>query len=108
MTKCARARLPRIWPRAGRADLGAAELRQGTRWLDCGQVRNLTAQRRQRARCVDQAQAAYDRIKGAPDVGARPESLQLQQATNNFNAADAAYQDAQGHPTETELAAASA
>ena len=72
------------------------------------QLRNLAAQRDNARAARDQAQAAYDRIKGAPDAGARPESLQLQQATNNFNAADAAYKDAQGHPTDAELAAASA
>ena len=72
------------------------------------QLRNLAAQRDNARAARDQAQAAYDRIKGAPDAGARPESLQLQQATNNFDAADAAYQDAQGHPTDAELAAASA
>ena len=67
---------------------------------------NLAAQRDNARAARDQAQAAFDRIKGAPDAGARPESLQLQQATNNFNAADAAYKDAQGHPTDAELAAA--
>jgi HlyD family secretion protein len=72
------------------------------------QLRTLAAQRDNARAARDQAQAAYDRIKGAPDAGARPESLQLQQATNNFDAADAAYQDAQGHPTDAELAAASA
>ena len=72
------------------------------------QLRNLAAQRDNARAARDQAQAAYDRIKDAPDAGARPESLQLQQATNNFNAADAAYGDAQGHPTDAELAAASA
>ena len=72
------------------------------------QLRNLAAQRDNARAARDQAQAAYDRIQGAPDAGARPESLQLQQATNNFNAADAAYKDAQGHPTDAELAAASA
>jgi len=70
------------------------------------QLRTLAAQRDNARAARDQAQAAYDRIKGAPDAGARPESLQLQQATNNFDAADAAYQDAQGHPTDAELAAA--
>jgi multidrug resistance efflux pump len=72
------------------------------------QLRNLAAQRDNARAARDQAQAAFDRIKGAPDAGARPESLQLQQATNNFNAADAAYKDAQTHPTTAELAAASA
>ncbi|MGE5265408.1 MAG: HlyD family secretion protein [Acidobacteriota bacterium] len=58
----------------------------------------------------DQAQAAYDRIGGAsnPDIGMTPESAQLQQAINNYNAADAAYRDATTHPTAAELAAAQA
>ena len=33
------------------------------------------------------AQAAYDRVRFEPDVMARPESLQLEQATNTYNAA---------------------
>ena len=68
---------------------------------------SLAAQLSNARAALDQAQAAYDEIKGAPDVGARPESLQLQQATNNLNVATAAYKDAQSHPTEAELAAAS-
>jgi HlyD family secretion protein len=35
----------------------------------------------------NQAQAAYDKVAGLPDIGARPESLALQQATNAYNAA---------------------
>ena len=42
---------------------------------------------------VRQAQAAYDRVQGDPNIGARPEALQLQQATNNYNAAAARYED---------------
>ncbi|NOX62167.1 MAG: HlyD family efflux transporter periplasmic adaptor subunit [Chloroflexi bacterium] len=38
---------------------------------------------------LEQAQAAYDRVKDAPDIGARPESLQLQLATNQYDAAKA-------------------
>jgi HlyD family secretion protein len=34
-----------------------------------------------------QAQAAYDRVKNEPNIAARPESLQLEQATNAYNAA---------------------
>ena len=70
------------------------------------QLSSLTAQVNNARAALDQAQAAYDKIRGAPDVGARPESLQLQQATNNFDAAAAARKDAQTHPTEAELAAA--
>ena len=71
------------------------------------QLSSLAAQLSNARAALDQAQAAYDKIKGAPDVGARPESLQLQQATNNLNVVTAAYRDAQAHPTEAELAAAS-
>jgi multidrug efflux pump subunit AcrA (membrane-fusion protein) len=57
---------------------------------------------------VDQAQAAYDRIGGAsnPMIGMLPQSLQLQQATNNYQAALANYENAVNHPTAAELAAA--
>jgi HlyD family secretion protein len=41
---------------------------------------------------VQQAQAAYDQIKGNPNVGAYPQSLALQQATNNLEAAKARYE----------------
>ncbi len=58
----------------------------------------------------EQAQAAYDRIGGAsnPYIAMTPESAQLQQASNNYNAALAAYNDASTHPTTAELAAAQA
>lgn len=72
------------------------------------QLSNLTAQVDNARAALDQAQAAYDRVKSAPDVGARPESVQLQQATNNYNAAVAARKEAQSHPTAAELAAAAA
>lgn len=35
------------------------------------------------------AQAAYDRVSALPDIGARAESAQLQQATNDYQAAQA-------------------
>jgi multidrug resistance efflux pump len=70
------------------------------------QLSNLTAQLNNARAALDQAQAAYDKVKAAPDIGARPESLLLQQATNNFNAAAAARKEAQSHPTQAELAAA--
>jgi multidrug efflux pump subunit AcrA (membrane-fusion protein) len=57
---------------------------------------------------LKQAQAGYDRIGGAsnPDIGLMPQAAQLEQATNNYNAALAALEDAQKHPTASELAAA--
>jgi HlyD family secretion protein len=55
-----------------------------------------------------QAQSAYDRVGGAtnPNIGQSPEAQQLQQATNAYNAALGAYNDALSHPTTAELAAA--
>jgi multidrug efflux pump subunit AcrA (membrane-fusion protein) len=57
---------------------------------------------------LDQAQAAYDRAGGTtnPFIVLTRESLQLQQATNAYNAALAAYNDARSHPTASDLAAA--
>jgi HlyD family secretion protein len=40
-----------------------------------------------------QAQAAYDQVAGLADIGARPESAQLEQATNAVNAARARLAD---------------
>jgi HlyD family secretion protein len=59
---------------------------------------------------VSQAQTRYDRIGGDsnPFGGMGPERLALQQATNNYLAAQAAYQDALNHPTASELRAAEA
>lgn len=58
----------------------------------------------------DQAQSAYDRAGGAsnPFIGQTPQSLQLQQATNVYIAALAAYNEARSHPTAADLAAANA
>lgn len=57
---------------------------------------------------LSQAQAAYDRVAGQADVGQRPESLQLQQATNAYNAARARLDDVQQGATAAEIAAAQA
>ena len=54
---------------------------------------------------VSQAQAAYDRAGGAsnPMIGLMPQSLTLQEATSNYQAALAQYNQAVQHPTEYEL-----
>jgi multidrug resistance efflux pump len=54
------------------------------------------------------AQAAYDRVAGDPDIGQLPQSLQLEQATNSFNAAKARLADLQNGATEADIAAAQA
>ena len=57
---------------------------------------------------LSQAQAGYDKIGGAtnPYIQLTPQSVQLQQATNNYTAAVAAYNDARTHPTASELGGA--
>lgn len=49
------------------------------------------AQVRQAQAAVDRAQAAYDQVAWSPIIGALPESLQLEQATLNLEAAQAQY-----------------
>ena len=43
---------------------------------------------------LSQAQSAYDRIAGDPDVGMKPQALELQKATNNYQSAKSAYDQA--------------
>jgi RND family efflux transporter MFP subunit len=57
---------------------------------------------------VQQAQAAYDRVKDRPDVEMRQESLNLQNATISLEQAQANYDAQANRPTESELAAAEA
>lgn len=55
-----------------------------------------------------QAQAAYDRVAGNPDIGARPEAAQLEQATNGVNAAQARLADLQRGASTADISAARA
>lgn len=57
---------------------------------------------------LEQAQRAYDQVRGDPQIGSRPEALALQQATTNYEAAKAAYQVATQGATREQLAIASA
>jgi multidrug resistance efflux pump len=57
---------------------------------------------------LDQAQAAYDQVKGQPNIAMLPQALALEQATNAYQAAAAAYNQLKTHPTAAELAQASA
>lgn len=57
---------------------------------------------------LQQAQAAYDQIKWREDIAALPQSLQLQQATNAYQAATARYEDLQKGASAADLAAARA
>ncbi len=72
------------------------------------QLAQLKAQMDSAQAAVAQAQAAYDRIggEGNPYIAMAPQALALQQATNAYRAAAAAFNDALTHPTASELAAA--
>lgn len=55
-----------------------------------------------------QAQQAYDRVKDMPNAGMLPQALQLQQATINYETAQAQYRVATRGATQAQLAAAQA
>ncbi len=57
---------------------------------------------------LKQAQAAYDRVAWRNDIGSLPESRQLQEATNNYNAAQARYEALRAGPDAGATAAARA
>ena len=52
---------------------------------------------------LKQAQSAFDRVRSAANIGALPESAALQQATNNFTAAQARLQDLENGATPAEI-----
>ncbi len=55
---------------------------------------------------LEQARAAYDRVSWRPDIGALPQSQQLQEATLNYELVLAQYNEAIKGPSQAELAAA--
>ncbi|MGH2542395.1 MAG: HlyD family secretion protein [Ardenticatenaceae bacterium] len=57
---------------------------------------------------VQVAQAAYDQVAHRADIGRLPQSLQLQQATNNFNAANAYWAELTGGASEATVRSAEA
>ncbi len=87
----AEANLQRVYQGANEQQLIAAR----------AELRNAEARLRQ-------AQAAYDPIKWLPDISMRPESLQLEQATNAYEAAKARYEDLAGGASYAEIRQAQA
>jgi len=57
---------------------------------------------------LDQAQQAYDKIKDLPNASMMPQSLQLQQATINYETAQAQYRVTTRAATKAQIAAAQA
>lgn len=80
-----------------------AEVRKGP---SAESLTQLAAQLASAKANLDQAQAAYDPVSSRSDVGMLPQSLALQQATIQYQAARSAYEAAKNHPTAAELAAA--
>ena len=54
-------------------------------------------------RALQDAQAAYDAVSSLPDISARPQALQLEQATIDYQRARAAYELAVSGPSEAQL-----
>lgn len=72
------------------------------------ELAQVAAQRANAAAALQQAQAAYDEVKWFDSVGQLPQSLKLQQATNDYEAANASYEALIDGPTDAEIAAAQA
>jgi multidrug resistance efflux pump len=54
-------------------------------------------------RALQQAQAAYDAVRNLPDIASRPEALRLEQATVDYQRAQAAHALVLAGPSEAEL-----
>jgi len=89
-------------------DQARAELRRLKAGPKEEEVTIARARMEQAAAHVRQAQAAYDRIAGLPDAAARPESLALEQATQEYVIAKAQYEALIRGATPEEIAIAEA
>lgn len=87
----ARARLAKVYEGASEQELINAK----------AQLANAEAE-------LTRAQRAYNEVKWRNDVGALPQAAALQTATNNFEAAQARYNDLQTGPSQADVAAAAA
>lgn len=95
---------------AAEADLAAAQAAYQALFADpdaSARIDALAALSNARA-AVQQAQAAFNEVKWRNDAGALPQSRQLQEATNNLEAAQARYDALFADPTAETIAAASA
>jgi len=89
-------------------DGASANLQQVRAGATQQQVIAATADLANAQAAVRLAQAAYDRVAGEADIGRRPESLALEQATNSFNAAKARLDDLKRGAKAGDVAAAQA
>lgn len=91
--------------RAARAQLSAAQaaLNKVLAGPDETQLRQAQANLARAEAALQQAQAAYDQVKWRNDIGALPQSLQLQQATIDYEAAKASYDAAAAGPGQEQI-----
>jgi len=87
------------------AQAALAKLREGSA---SGQLIASRTEVLNAASVLQQAQAAYDKVKGNPDIGALPQSVQLQQATNAYEAAKARLSDVEAGASNADLSGAQA
>jgi HlyD family secretion protein len=113
----AKARLKRLLEDPRSSDLAAAQaaLDESQAALDDlldgpgdDEIASAAAERANAAAALQQAQAAYDEVKWFDGAGQLPEALQLQQATNDYEAANATYEALIAGPKDAEIAAAQA
>ncbi len=88
--------------------IAEAELARVRRGADESQIINARANVERAERAVQQAQAAYDLIRDLPDAGATPQALQLEQATIDYEAAKAQYDDLLAGATAEDITVAEA
>ena len=72
-------------------DSARSAYQQLLKGADADQVAAAKAQLDQARAALEQAQSAYDRVKDNPMIGMLPQSLQLQNATSSYEAAEANY-----------------
>lgn len=110
----AKARLGRLLEDPRSSDLAAAQasLDEARAALDdlldgpsAEDLASAAARRANAAAALQQAQSAYDAVKWFDGVGQLPQSLELAQATNDYEAANAAYQALIDGPSAAEIAA---
>lgn len=89
-------------------DSAQATYQQLLRGASKDELAAANAQVEQARATLNQAQQAYDKVSSRPDVGLLPQSLQLQQATINFETAQAQYRVTARSATAAQLAQAQA
>ncbi len=104
----ARANLDKVKAGASASDLAAARASMSSAQEayntviagpDAATVTQAEATLKNAEATLQQAQSAYDKIASRPDAGMSSQALTLQQATNNYASAQAAYQEATKAPT---------